>query len=119
VITRPGSPAVLVRRAGAAARTTPTTETASTSAHRRAGSFQKVDPQGAINPREIGNTTFAYSAGGERLYAVVQSTVLMTAPGTKAANTVLAGVYRSNSGSLAGRGRWWRTPRSWRRTARR
>lgn len=67
------------------------------------GTFTKVNPTGAINPKEIGNTTLAYSADGSKLYAVVQSTVLINqGTGTKAANTVLAGVYRSNSGSLAG-----------------
>ncbi len=67
------------------------------------GSFTKVNPTGAINPKEIGNTTLAYDKDGTRLYAVVQSTILIAkSTGTKAANTVLAGVYRSNSGSLTG-----------------
>jgi hypothetical protein len=64
--------------------------------------FTKVNPTGAINPKEIGNTTFAQSADGSRLYAVIQSTTAMVAGGNRAASTVLAGVFVSRNGSLEG-----------------
>jgi hypothetical protein len=68
-----------------------------------AGTFNKINPTGAINPKEIGNTTFAYDKTGTKLYSVIQSTVLINqGTGTRAANTVLAGVYVSKSGDIAG-----------------
>jgi hypothetical protein len=104
VITRPGKPSEVLVAAGWRSSTDASyygngfylsTDTGET--------FAKVNPTGAINPREIGNTTFAYDKDGTRLYAVIQSTVLINqGTGTKSANTVLAGVYRSNSGSLKG-----------------
>ena len=36
-------------------------------------SFAKVNPTGALNPQDIGNTEFAYSSDGTHLYAVVES----------------------------------------------
>lgn len=63
--------------------------------------WRKVNPTGAINPKEIGNAEFAYSADGSKLYTVVESTVLLT-KGTGTGNTVLAGVYVSNNGSVDG-----------------
>ena len=63
-------------------------------------SFTKVNPTGAINAREIGNASFAYSADGKKLYAVVESTRLYNQAGwgVKSAGTVLAGVYSSSAG---------------------
>ncbi|MCU1588924.1 MAG: glycosyl hydrolase [Frankiales bacterium] len=61
--------------------------------------WTQVNPGGAINPKEIGVTEFAYSADGRKLYAVVESTVLVNKAG---ADTALAGVYVSNSGDVAG-----------------
>jgi hypothetical protein len=65
-----------------------------------AGSFVKVNPTGAINAKEIGNASFAYSADGKKLYAVVESTRLYNQAGfgVKSAGTVLAGVYASSTG---------------------
>ncbi len=60
--------------------------------------WTKVNPAGAINANEIGNSSFAYSSDGSKLYAVVESTRLYTQMGTRAANTLLAGVYASSNG---------------------
>jgi BNR/Asp-box repeat len=57
---------------------------------------------GAINPKEIGNTHFAYSADGSTLYAVVQSTFLLQKPNVQSGNTVLDGVFVSRAGDPAG-----------------
>ncbi len=103
VITRPGKPGVLV-----AAGWRSSTNHAYYgngfyySATGAPGSFTRINPSGAINPKEIGNTTFAYSADGSRLYAVIQSTTAMVAAGNRAASTVLAGVFVSRNGSLQG-----------------
>ncbi|MBS2961527.1 glycosyl hydrolase [Actinocrinis puniceicyclus] len=58
-----------------------------------------ANPTGAINPKEIGNATFAYSADGTRLYAVMESPTLLNKAGS---TTVLAGVYVSASGDING-----------------
>ncbi len=65
--------------------------------------WQLINPGGAINAKDIGNVTFAFSATGDRLYVVNQSPILINkATGTSAANTVLDGVYVSNTGNPAG-----------------
>ncbi|MCW2778683.1 MAG: glycosyl hydrolase [Frankiales bacterium] len=106
VITKPGDPSTVLVAAGWRSSTDPDYYGNGFWLSTRGGaadSFTKVNPTGAINPKEIGNTTLAYSRDGSKLYAVVQSTVLINqGTGTKAANTVLAGVYRSDSGSLTG-----------------
>ncbi|MGH3627672.1 MAG: WD40/YVTN/BNR-like repeat-containing protein, partial [Sciscionella sp.] len=57
----------------------------------------------AINPKEIGNATFAYSADGSKLYVVMESpTKLNTAPHGNSGYSVLAGVFVSKSGDIAG-----------------
>jgi len=58
-----------------------------------------ANPQGAINPKEIGNATFAYAADGSKLYVVMESPVLINKAGSK---TVLAGVYVAPSGNING-----------------
>jgi len=63
--------------------------------------WRKVNPTGAINPKEIGNAEFAYSANGKKLYTVVESTFLLQR-GVAGGGTVLAGVYASNNGSVDG-----------------
>jgi len=63
--------------------------------------WAKVNPTGALNPKEIGNAEFSYSADGSKLYTVVESTALYNS-GTANGNTVLAGVYVSNNGSVDG-----------------
>jgi hypothetical protein len=61
----------------------------------------KINPTGAIPANDIGYVTFAYSAHGEKLYAINQSpTLLNKATGT--VNSYLDGIYVSNSGSIAG-----------------
>jgi len=106
VITRPGKPNEVLVAAGWRSSTDPSYYGNGfylSTKGGAVGSFTKIDPQGAINPKEIGNTTFAYAKDGTSLYAVVQSTVLINkGTGTRAANTVLAGVYRSKSGSITG-----------------
>jgi hypothetical protein len=55
--------------------------------------FSKVTPTGALKgATDLGRTTFAYSADGRRLYAVVESSD----------TTGLKGAYESPSGNLAG-----------------
>lgn len=61
-------------------------------------SFARVNPTGALNAQDIGNTEFAYSADGAHLYAVVESITRYT----NDPNTALSGVYDSPGGSLAG-----------------
>ena len=58
-----------------------------------------ANPTGAINPKEIGNATFAYAADGSKLYVVMESPVLINKAN---ATTVLAGVFVSPSGSING-----------------
>ncbi|HMA47538.1 MAG TPA: hypothetical protein VKP11_10110, partial [Frankiaceae bacterium] len=60
--------------------------------------FAPVTPTGDIRANDIGRTTFAYSADGTRLYAVVQSVAKVLA----AEDTVLQGVYVSKNGDPAG-----------------
>jgi hypothetical protein len=61
----------------------------------------KINPTGSINPKEIGNVSFAYAGNGSKLYAMNQSPTLLNKPvGT--VNSYLDGIYVSNSGSVAG-----------------
>lgn len=60
-------------------------------------SFSKVTPAGDINASDIGRTTFAYSADGTKLYAIVQSPAAQAA----AAESVLQGIFVS-AGKPAG-----------------
>ena len=61
-------------------------------------SFAKINPTGALNAQDVGNTEFAYSADGKHLYAVVESiTKYFHSP-----QTVLSGVYDSPSGDVVG-----------------
>ncbi|SCL29453.1 hypothetical protein GA0070624_3885 [Micromonospora rhizosphaerae] len=67
-----------------------------------ADSFAQVNPQGALGYQQVGNTEFAWGtdAAGKKsvLYAVVESpTKLNTSP-----MSVLYGVFKSASGTLAG-----------------
>jgi len=55
--------------------------------------FHKVTPTGALKgATDLGRTTFAYSAAGKRLYALIEST----------ATVGFKGAYESPSGNLAG-----------------
>ena len=62
-------------------------------------SWHLANPTGAINPKKIGNATFAYAADGSKLYVVMESPTLLNKAGSK---TVLAGVFLSPSGSVSG-----------------
>ncbi|MFL6114808.1 MAG: WD40/YVTN/BNR-like repeat-containing protein, partial [Catenulispora sp.] len=65
--------------------------------------WAEANPLGAINPRDIGNATFAYSADGSRLYVVLESPILLNkATGAHAPATVLAGVFVSPNGDVNG-----------------
>ena len=59
--------------------------------------WTKVNPTGAINPKEIGNATFAWAADGSVLYVVLESTTLYNKP-SGTVNSYLAGVYSSTQG---------------------
>ncbi|HLO30632.1 MAG TPA: hypothetical protein VK249_15920, partial [Anaerolineales bacterium] len=61
-------------------------------------SFAKVNPTGGLNPQDVGNTEFAYSADGKHLYAVVESITMYT----HNKQTVLSGVYDSPTGNVTG-----------------
>jgi hypothetical protein len=65
--------------------------------------WTKVNPGGAINPNDIGYATFAYAGDGSKLYAINESVKLYNQlTGTKAYNTLLDGIYVSNTGNPAG-----------------
>ena len=59
-----------------------------------------ANPQGWVPAKDEGRTTIAYSAGGDRLYAAVQSPVLLNV-GTNG-KTLLQGVYESANGDPNG-----------------
>jgi photosystem II stability/assembly factor-like uncharacterized protein len=59
-----------------------------------------ANPQGWVQPNNEGRTTLAYSAGGDRAYAIVQSPRLLDV-GTNG-KTVLQGVYESKNGDPSG-----------------
>ena len=67
-----------------------------------AGSFAQVNPQGGLGYQQVGNTEFAWgtdAAGHKKvLYAVVESPKKLA----HSPQTVLYGVFKSPSGSLAG-----------------
>lgn len=67
--------------------------------HDGGSTWAEANPTGAINPKEIGNATFAYSADGSRLYVVMESPALINKAN---ATTVLAGVFVSPSGNING-----------------
>ncbi|MCL1869344.1 MAG: hypothetical protein FWF90_02895 [Promicromonosporaceae bacterium] len=59
-----------------------------------------ANPQGWVNPKDEGRTTLAYSAAGDRAYAIVQSPYLLNV-GTNG-KTVLEGIYESKNGDPTG-----------------
>src|SRR5579859_5144874 len=59
-----------------------------------------ANPQGWVTAKAEGRTTLAYSAGGDRLYAIVQSPYLLNV-GTNG-KTLLQGVYESANGNPVG-----------------
>ena len=61
------------------------------------GTWVKTNPTGAINANDIGNVTFAWSANGEKLYAINQSPALLNKL-TGTVNSYLDGIYVSQMG---------------------
>jgi sugar lactone lactonase YvrE len=59
-------------------------------------------PTGAINATDIGRTTFAYSADGSKLYAIVQSPAAQGA----GASSVLQGIFVSSGSPASVAGPW-------------
>jgi sugar lactone lactonase YvrE len=64
--------------------------------------FSQVTPNGNINPRDIGRTTFAYSADGSKLYAIVQSPAAQNA----GAASVLQGIFVASGSPASVTGPW-------------
>jgi len=60
--------------------------------------WAKINPTGAINPKDVGNATFGYAANGSQLYVVLESPAQLNA----GAASALAGVYVSRTGAVAG-----------------
>jgi len=66
------------------------------------GTWTEPNLNGAINPKEVGTASMDYSSDGGTLYAVVESTKLINNPQIQSGNTVLAGVYASETGDPTG-----------------
>jgi sugar lactone lactonase YvrE len=64
--------------------------------------FAKVTPAGDINAGDVGRTTFAYSADGSKLYAIVQSPAAQAA----AKESVLQGIFVSSGNPASLTGPW-------------
>ena len=64
--------------------------------------WSQVTPTGAINASDIGRTTFAFSADGSRLYAIVQSPAAQTV----GAASVLQGIFSSSGSPASVTGPW-------------
>ena len=64
--------------------------------------FSQVTPTGDINASDIGRTTFAYSADGSKLYAIVQSPAAQAA----GAATVLQGIFVASGSPASVTGPW-------------
>jgi hypothetical protein len=64
--------------------------------------FSEVAPTGDINASDIGRTTFAYSADGTKLYAIVQSPSMLAAGDESA----LQGIFVSSGSPASVAGPW-------------
>jgi hypothetical protein len=64
--------------------------------------FSQVTPTGDINAGDIGRTTFAYSADGSKLYAIVQSLAQLAAGD----ESVLQGVFVASGSPASVTGPW-------------
>ncbi len=64
-------------------------------------SWKKVKPTGAINPKDIGNASFAWAGDGSKLYVMNQSPALLNKL-TGNVTSYLDGIYVSNNGSITG-----------------
>ena len=60
--------------------------------------FAFINPNGGLNPQDIGRTTLAYASDGSRLYALVESMTKYT----NSNQTALAGVFVSPTGNPTG-----------------
>ena len=60
--------------------------------------FARVNPNGGLNPQDVGRTTFAYASDGSMLYALVESMTHYT----HSNQTALGGVFVSPTGDPAG-----------------
>ena len=63
--------------------------------------WTKVNPGGAINPKDIGNVSFAWSADGQKLYVMNESPILLN-KATGTVNSYLDGIYVAPNGKIAG-----------------
>ena len=63
--------------------------------------FAKVNPQGAIVAKNVGNAELEYSGDGKKLYTVVEDTQLYLT-GVQNGSSVLMGVFVSTSGAVTG-----------------
>ncbi len=59
---------------------------------------RSINPKGALNPQDVGRTSFAYASDGSRLYALVESMTKYT----NSNQTALGGIYVSPTGNPAG-----------------
>jgi hypothetical protein len=64
--------------------------------------FSRVTPTGAINASDIGRTTFAFSADGSELYAIVQSPTALAG----GAESVMQGIFVSTGSPASVTGPW-------------
>ena len=64
--------------------------------------FAETTLNGAINPKTVGRSSLAYSADGSKLYTVVEDPNLLNNPNIANGNSVIAGVFVSNTGDPAG-----------------
>jgi hypothetical protein len=64
--------------------------------------FSEVSPTGNIKDSDIGRTTFAYSADGSKLYAIVQSPSMLAAGD----ESVLQGIFVSSGSPASVSGPW-------------
>jgi hypothetical protein len=76
-------------------------------------SFHGVTVGGALNQKDLGRTSIAWSADGSRVYAVVQSASMFNHARTDHGGTILQGVYASSTG-FAGP---WNKVAEWRNLA--
>jgi photosystem II stability/assembly factor-like uncharacterized protein len=71
--------------------------------HDNGATWTKVNPTGAINPKDIGYATFAYSGDGSKLYVINESTTRYNQlTGTAAYDSILDGIYVSSTGNPSG-----------------
>ena len=62
-------------------------------------SFQRLVVGGALNAKDLGRTSIAWSADGSRLYSIVQSASMFNHPRTDQGGTILQGIYVSTTGA--------------------